>query len=79
MEKYLVIITTLLVVTQIVRLVQNTISLRGQRKALALQIDQLEDITNADIKARRMHDRFAVEWYRRELGKLMPDKEGEND
>jgi hypothetical protein len=41
METYLVIITTALVITQIIRLIQNTIQLRHLRKS---------DIRNADIE-----------------------------
>lgn len=52
MEKYLVIITTVLVVTQVIRLVQNTISLKYERRRLQAGLDELDTITNM----------LAIEW-----------------
>ena len=44
MTIYLVIITTALVLTQIIRLVQNTISLRKQNKLFDAQLNELGEL-----------------------------------
>ena len=51
MNIYLTIMVTVLVLTQIVRIVQNTIQLRRQYKLFQAQLGQLDDITQV--------------WYRR--------------
>lgn len=57
MTIYLTIITTALVVTQIIRLIQNAIQLKRQNKAIDQQLKDVEDITTFDIRRQReMHD-----------------------
>ena len=49
MNIYLTIMVTVLVLTQIVRIVQNTIQLRRQYKLFQAQLGQLDDITQEDL------------------------------
>lgn len=49
MNTYLVIITTVLVVTQVIRVTQNAIQLRRQVK----QLSHLEDVTNEDLRTQK--------------------------
>ena len=53
MTIYLVIITTVLVITQIVRIVQNSVNLRRQNEMIKRQIDGLDDVTNEDIRIQK--------------------------
>lgn len=55
METYLAIITTVLVLTQIVRLIQNAIQLHRQEKAIAKDLAWLKDrdITKHDFDVQR--------------------------
>lgn len=62
METYLVIITTALVVTQIIRLMQNAISLKQQTQLIKRQLGDLDDITQADIDRQREAYRLIVEY-----------------
>ena len=57
MTTYLTIITTALVVTQIIRLIQNAKQLKRQHDAIERQLKDVEDITTFDIqRQRKMHD-----------------------
>lgn len=49
MNTYLAIITTVLVITQIIRLLQNTISLNRQNKLIKAQLDEIGQITDDDL------------------------------
>jgi prophage DNA circulation protein len=54
---YLTIITTALVITQIIRLIQNATQLSKQNKLIKAQLKDVEDITTFDIqRQRKMHD-----------------------
>ena len=57
MTIYLTVITTALVITQIIRLIQNAIQLKRQNNAIERQLKDVEDITTFDIqRQRKMHD-----------------------
>ncbi len=57
MTLYLTIITTALVITQIIRLIQNATQLSKQNKLIKAQLKDVEDITTFDIqRQRKMHD-----------------------
>ena len=49
MNTYLAIITTVLVVTQVIRVTQNAILLRREVK----QLSHLEDVTNEDLRTQK--------------------------
>lgn len=52
-EKYLVIITTALVITQVIRLVQNTISLVRQNTLIKKQIDAIGEVSDRDLETQK--------------------------
>ena len=64
MNTYLVIITTALVVTQIIRLIQNTIQLRKQDILFKKQLKDLADmeLTETDFETQRKAYRLIVEY-----------------
>lgn len=62
MNTYLAIITTALVVTQIIRLIQNTIQLYRQNVLFKKQLGQIEDVTQEDLDTQRKAYRLAVEY-----------------
>ena len=61
MNMYLAIITTVLVVTQIVRVVQNGINLYMSNKKIKAALNQVSDITEEDLKTQREAYRLIVE------------------
>lgn len=61
MDKYLVIITTALVITQIIRVVQNIMQLRRQTRMMKKQLDRLNDVTNEDLNMQKEAFRLIVE------------------
>lgn len=61
MEKYLVIITTVLVMTQIIRIIQNTISLHRQNRLIKAQLNELGELTDDDLKRKITVDKLLVE------------------
>lgn len=54
-EKYLIVMTTVLVATQIIRVTQNTIQLVRQNKMIKKETDRLGDVTDEDMA---MHGEF---------------------
>lgn len=70
MEKYLTIITTVLVATQVIRITQNTISLRRQNRLIKAQLDELGELTDKDIQRKITIDKMLVEVLPRVLEKL---------
>lgn len=56
MRFYLEIITTVLVITQVIRLIQNAVSLHRQSVVVKKSIADL-DFENADIEIRKSNDR----------------------
>lgn len=61
MDTYLAIITTVLVATQIIRIVQNTISLRNNTKVIKEELKHLSDVTREDQEMQRKANRCIVE------------------
>ena len=72
MDKYLAIITTVLVVTQIIRLIQNTIQLHKQDVLFKKQLKGLADmdLTEKDFETQRKAYRLIVEHF--ETTKIKP-------
>lgn len=60
MDKYLVIITTVLVITQIIRVAQNTIQLRRQTQMMKKQLSRLDDVSNEDLNMQKEAYRLIV-------------------
>lgn len=65
MNTYLVIITTVLVATQIIRCAQNHIQLRRQRIVFEKQVGELADmeLTKQDFETQRKAYRLIVEHF----------------
>lgn len=62
MNTYLAIITTVLVITQVIRLIQNSINLQRQNK----QLKDIPNITNEDIEMQKKAYKLIVERLERE-------------
>lgn len=60
MNTYLTIMVTVLVITQIIRLIQNALLLLRQNKAIEKELDGL-DVTNEDLAMQRKAYRLIVE------------------
>lgn len=65
MNIYLAIITTVLVVTQIIRVIQNHIQLRRQNILFKEQLGQLQDVTQEDFDVQRTAYRLLVKYLQR--------------
>lgn len=65
MNTYLTIMVTVLVLTQIIRITQNTIQLRRQNKLLKKELAQLDDVTQEDFDMQRKAYRLIVEHFER--------------
>lgn len=63
MNIYLTMMVTVLVFTQIVRIVQNTIQLRRQYKLFQAQLGQLDNITQEDLDMQRKAYRLIVDHF----------------
>ena len=68
MNTYLCIITTALVLTQIIRLIQNSINLYRQNLAIKRDVAWLKDrdITQKDFDAQREYFYLLRDWLRRQ-------------
>lgn len=69
-EKYLIVMTTVLVATQIIRITQNTIQLVRQNKMIKKEIDRLGDVTDEDMAMHREFYKLGCEY----LSKLKEDR-----
>lgn len=69
-EKHLIVMTTVLVATQIIRVTQNTIQLVRQNKMIKKEIDRLGDITDEDMAMHREFYKLGCEY----LSKLKEDR-----
>ena len=61
MDKYLAIITTVLVITQIIKVAQNTIQLRRQTRMMKERLARLDDVSNEDLNMQKEAFRLIVE------------------
>jgi uncharacterized protein YjaG (DUF416 family) len=68
MTVYLTIITTILAITQVIRIVQNTINLYRNNKVFEAQLKQIEDVTQEDLDIQREAYRLMVKHFKREKG-----------
>ena len=75
MDKYLVVITTILVATQVIRIIQNTLSLYRQNKLFKAELGQLSDITDNDLKRKMEVDKLLIELLPRILETYQKPKE----
>ena len=63
MDKYLAVITTVLVITQVIRITQNAISLHRQKVEFKKNLGELSEmeVTKADFEMQRKAYRLIVE------------------
>lgn len=66
MNLYLAIMTTVLVLTQIIRITQNTIQLRRQKVIFEKELGQLREVTQEDFDIQRRAYELIVEHLERE-------------
>ena len=69
-EKYLIVMTTVLVATQIIRVTQNTIQIVRQNKMIKKETDRLGDVTDEDMAMHREFYKLGCEY----LSKLKEDR-----
>lgn len=69
-EKYLIVMTTVLVATQIIRVTQSTIQLVRQNKMIKKETDRLGDVTDEDMAMHREFYKLGCEY----LSKLKEDR-----
>ncbi len=81
MTTYLVIITTVLVVTQVIRVTQNTIQLIRQKTLFKRQLADLSEykLTAEDFKNQRKANALAAEYYEKMLIEYYKDDEEETE
>ncbi len=68
METVLFWMVLILLVTQIVRVIQNAVQLRRQNKVINKQFEGITDITNEDIERQREAYRLIVKFLRVVMG-----------
>jgi len=68
METVLFWMVLILLVTQIVRVIQNAVQLRRQNKVINKQLEGITDITNEDIERQREAYRLIVKFLRVVMG-----------
>ena len=78
MNTYLAIITTVLVITQIIRLTQNAIQLQRQKIMFEAQLGQLQDVTPEDFEIQRKAYRLIVEYLEHRVAEKMEAAEDGN-
>lgn len=67
MNTYLTIVTTALVITQIIRLTQNAVSLRRQNKVIKEQLIGISDLTESDLQTQREAYRMLHQWLKMKI------------
>ena len=65
---YLAITITILIATQVVRVVQNAKNLRYQNQIIERQLQGIEDVTNEDLQRQKRVFQMAEEYLNRKLG-----------
>ena len=65
MDIYLTIMVTILVITQVGRITQNTIQLHRQNILFKEQLSQLKDVTQEDFDNQRKAYKLAIEYFER--------------
>ena len=73
MDKYLIIMVTVLVATQVIRITQNTIQLYRQNKVIKRQLKDVEDVTSLDIQRQRLMQEYVITYLKKALDKCEAD------
>lgn len=61
-EKYLIVMTTVLVATQVIRITQNFVQLSRQNKAIKRELERVGEITDEDIAIQKRFFRTACDY-----------------
>lgn len=61
-EKYLIVMTTVLVATQVIRITQNFVQLSRQNKAIRRELERVGEITDEDIATQKRFFKTACEY-----------------
>lgn len=57
MNTYLAIMVTVLVITQVIRIIQNAVQLHRQNKLISKELERVGEVTDYDItRQRRVHE-----------------------
>lgn len=64
MNIYLTIMVTILVCTQVIRIIQNAASLRKQNKLIRAEIERIGEVTDHDIEMQREAYRLIVKHFK---------------
>ena len=78
MTVYLTIITTLLVITQIIRVTQNAIQLRRQEREIRKTLDWFDrnDVSETDFDVQRKCFNMLHDWLEYQLQKIEEEQNG---
>ena len=76
MNNYLAIITTVLVITQVIRVTQNAITIRRQNKLYKRELKELADmeVRKEDFELQKKAYRLIVEWLQAEVKEGVADE-----
>ena len=66
-EKYLAVMTTVLVATQVIRVIQNTINLVRQNKVVKKELERLGDVSEADMERQKEVNKLAIRYFKQKL------------
>lgn len=73
MNTYLTIMVTVLVTTQVIRIIQNAIQLRRQNKMIKEQLEAVEEVTTKDIQRQRQLHILAIAYLERKMSRMMEE------
>ena len=63
---YLQVVLTIILVTQLIRVIQNGVNLAHQSKVFKESCEQLGDVTKEDMENQRKAYRMMIEYYEKE-------------
>lgn len=70
MNTYLVIITTVLVITQVIRITQNAVQLHRQNKLIIKELERVGEVTDYDITRQRCVYELLIAYLERKLREM---------
>lgn len=78
MNIYLAIITTALVITQIIRVIQNALNLKLHDKAVDEQLKAIGDVTKEDLERQKKAFKYIVKYFETQYH-MDEDEEDDDD
>ena len=73
MNTYLTIMVTVLVTTQVIRIIQNAVQLHRQNKMIKRQLKDVEEVTTKDIQRQRQLHILAIAYLERKMREMMEE------